>query len=96
MKRLKSVALALLAGCGRPATPEECQEIVERVARLEAEKANPGRPERANEEVQKAKSDPLLRERSSKECVGHPITDQALACIRNAKTAEELLHQCLR
>jgi hypothetical protein len=84
-----------LMGCGRPATPEECQEIVERITRLEAARVNPGRPERVEEEVDKAKKDPVLRERASKECVGHPISERALACIRDAQTSQEITEQCL-
>src|SRR5512136_2334005 len=43
---------ACLAGCGRPATADECHELVERMARLQAASAFPGRPERVEEEVQ--------------------------------------------
>lgn len=94
---MKHVVLAslLLVGCGRPATAEECQEIVERITRLEAAKLNPGRPERVEEEVNKVKSDPSLRERASKECVGHPISDRAMACIRDAQTSLEITERCL-
>ncbi len=88
--------MALLAGCGRPASADECHEIVEHMARLQAASAYPGRPERVEEEVQKAKNDPVLRERAAKECVGHPITERALACIRAAKTAQEITDKCLR
>jgi hypothetical protein len=85
-----------LVGCGRPATAAECHEIVEQVARLQAASAYPGRPDRIQEEVDKAKTDPVLRERAAKECVGHPITDRALACIRKATTAGEIVDKCLR
>jgi hypothetical protein len=88
--------LASVGGCGRPATAEECHEIVEQMARLQAASAYPGRPDRIDEEVKKAKSDPVLRERAAKECVGHPITDRALRCIRAAKTPQEIVDTCLR
>jgi hypothetical protein len=90
------LALVLLGGCGRPATADECHEIVAQMARLQAASAYPDRPERAEEEVQKAKNDPVLRDRASKECVGHPITERALACIRAAKTPQEITDTCLR
>jgi hypothetical protein len=88
--------LAGLAGCGRPATADECHEIVEQMARLQAASAYPDRPDRIQEEVRKAKSDPVLRERAAKECVGHPITDRSLKCIRAAKTPQEIVDTCLR
>ncbi len=89
-------SLSWLPGCGRPATAEECQEIVEHMARLQAASSYPARPDRIAEEIKKAKSDPVLRERAAKECVGHPITEQALTCIRQAKTSQEVLGTCLR
>jgi hypothetical protein len=93
---LGGLGSVLLGSCGRPATADECREIVEQMARLQAASAYPGRAERVEEEVQKASSDPVLRERAAKECVGHPITDRALACIRAAKTPQEITDKCLR
>ena len=48
------VAVVLLAGCGHPATEKECEEIVERVAKLELQSAN-ANAETVAEEVKIAK-----------------------------------------
>ena len=51
---LASGIAAFVLGCGHPATEKECEEIVERVARLELEQAHAG-TETVNSEVQLAK-----------------------------------------
>lgn len=81
-----------LAGCGHRATVEECEEIVERVARLELEKRMPGDPEGVAAEIEKTKAE--LRETTMKDCVGKRVTDSAMQCVRNAKSSKEIVETC--
>lgn len=37
-----------------------------------------------------------MRDQMMKKCVGKRITDDALKCVRTAKTAEELSEECFR
>jgi len=83
----------LLSGCGHPATLEECNEIVERVARLELQenlgKTHPGAVER---EVKSTQSD--LKDSTMKDCVGKRITSSAMECVRVAKSSKEIVEEC--
>ena len=81
-----------VGGCGHPATVEECEYIVERIARLEIEKRNPDNPKLVASEVEKTKA--AVRESTMNECVGRRITDGALECVKNAKSSEEIVDGC--
>lgn len=95
---LRRVSVAIVAaafgatGCGHPASEAECEEIVERVARLELEKKNPGNPQAVADEIEATKRS--VRESMLKECVGRRITEKAMACVRNAKTSKEVVEDC--
>jgi hypothetical protein len=82
----------VLLGCGHPATAEECDLIVERIARLELEKRNAGDAEAIEAEVERTKQ--AVRDSTVKECIGKRITDGAMECVRNAKTPEEIVDDC--
>ena len=94
MRRLLLPFLACLtAGCGHPATVEECEEIIEQVARLEL-KATLGA---ANEKAIASEIDATkraLKDSTMKDCVGKRITNKALECVRNAATADEAAEDC--
>lgn len=79
-------------GCGHPASESECEEIVERVARLELEKKNPGNPAAVQDEIEETKKS--VRESMLKQCVGRRITEKAMKCVRNAKTSKEVVEDC--
>ena len=83
----------MLAGCGRPATQAECDEIVGRIAELELRESGPA----ASADVQKqvAETKAAFQAKSKRECVGRRITSRALGCVRSAKTAEEIVQVCL-
>ncbi|MBI3199918.1 MAG: hypothetical protein HYZ29_00160 [Myxococcales bacterium] len=84
-------ALAV-AGCGHPASEAECEEIVERVARLELEKKQAGSPESVQDEIEATKKS--VRESMLKQCVGRRITTKAMQCVRSAKTSKEVVEDC--
>ncbi len=82
-------------GCGHPATEQECQEIADRVAELELKSSPVGRdPDTAKEQLERTRS--WVKESQLKSCVGRRITDRAMACVRAAKTAEEITDGCFR
>jgi hypothetical protein len=89
-----TLALALVLGtaCGRPATEAECNEIVTTVARLEYRDAR--RADAAIDEEQIETIRARVKGAMEKSCIGKRITDQALSCVRQAKTAEEVREVC--
>jgi hypothetical protein len=48
---LASLVAFFVVGCGRPATQAECEEIVERTARLKIQETRPGREQTVEREV---------------------------------------------
>lgn len=93
MTRIWLCAALLLVGCGRPATEAECDEIVGRIAELELREAKTADP--ADVEKQVAETKQTFRSKTRSMCVGKRVTDYALRCVRNAKTAEEIVKKCL-
>lgn len=87
-----SLALALLA-CGRPATEDECREILRRTAELEMQ----GRlGDKSLIEAEVRAIEGSMHSQMMKKCVGKRITEDALRCVRTAKTAKELTETCFR
>ena len=82
-----------LVGCGRPATEEECLEILRRTAELEMQ-GRLGDKTLIEAEVQSIEES--MRSQMTKKCVGKRITEKALACVRTAKTSQELAEDCFR
>jgi hypothetical protein len=93
VQRLLWALAILLAGCGRPATQQECDEIVGRIAELEIREATSEVPADLEKQVHDTKK--AFSEKSKRECVGKRINTRALGCVRNAKTAEEIVKVCL-
>lgn len=88
------LAAVLLAACGRPATEADCKLIVDRIAETELAKQNvtdPATVAKRKDEVV-SRLDPELM----KSCVGKRITDKALACVKQAKSPEEIQNVCLK
>ena len=81
------------AGCGRPATISDCEEIVAKIAELELRGAPAADPSSIAKEVADTKQ--AFQTKAKQECVGKRITERALTCVRNAKTAEEIVRECL-
>ncbi len=80
-----------VTACGRPATEAECQEILRIAAQLEL-KEQLGSEQLIESEVKEIEKN--MREPMMQKCVGKRITDDALACIRAAKTADVLFEEC--
>ncbi len=86
-------ALLGLAGCGHPATKEDCDLIFTRMAELALKATTitePSEVARAVEEARVAKGEAMM-----KQCLGKRITDDALACVRNATSADGI-DRCLQ
>jgi hypothetical protein len=86
------MALALVAACGRPATKEDCELIIDRNVELQMKQmqiTDPAAIDKRKSEIRAAMSDQL------KGCVGKRVTDGMMACVRKAATADEI-DQCLR
>ena len=83
-------SICVLPGCGHPASVAECEQIVERIARLELEQRGLD-PKAVADEVESTKE--AMRERTMKECVGRRITEKALRCVQDAKRSEQI-EQC--
>jgi hypothetical protein len=82
----------VLAGCGHRASVAECEEIVERIARLELERRMPDDPAGIEAQIEATKAE--LRETTMKDCVGRRITEGAMQCVRKAKSSKEIVEQC--
>lgn len=101
VRAVRNTALAALAmatvaslavGCGRRATPADCQLIVDRSVELQLEQmsdTDPALIKKREAEVRSALSDEM------KSCETRRVTDRTMACVRGAKTAVEL-DGCLR
>jgi hypothetical protein len=87
--------LTFALGCGHPASESECQEIVERIATLELEKAGGATdPKSLSEQIEATKK--ALASNTLKDCVGKRITDRAMQCVRGAKTSSQIVDDCFR
>lgn len=92
-KLLLPLGLLLLVGCGHRATIKECEEIVERVARLELERAKVS-PAMLESELKIAKES--FQKDMGRRCVGRRVTDEAMSCVRSAKSSQEIEEVCFR
>lgn len=87
------VVVGFCAGCGHPASEQECEEIVAQVARLELEHEHAGTDTVANE-VKLAKES--FKKDMSRRCVGRRVTQAAMNCVRQAKSADQIEKECFR
>lgn len=94
-RRMRSIAwlglvVACAVGCGRPATREECDEIVGRIADLELRAR--GLTGNNADEVKATKD--ALEKTTLRDCVGRRISDKAMGCVRAAKTTQQIVNEC--
>jgi hypothetical protein len=88
---LAFVALAT-AGCGHPASREECDELFVKTAEVELRAQRVTDPKLIAERTAAARV--AEGEAFAGRCLGKRITARALACVRQATTAEQL-ERCL-
>lgn len=85
-------SLGVLAGCGRKATREDCELVVDR--NIEVKLKADGVTDPAVVQKRKDELRPTLKEDIDK-CVGKRITDGMMKCVRGAETPEQI-DKCLR
>ena len=81
---LGSVAATLGAGCGRPATRDECLAILDKSAELKLKEQKLSDPEQIahrKKQLMDAKGEDLIGQ-----CVGMRITEGALRCVQRAES----------
>jgi hypothetical protein len=96
MKRALPLGLLPLIfsfGCGHPATVQECEVIVERIAQLELQKRS-GSADRKLVEQEVNDTKKSLQDKTMKDCVGRRITDRAMRCVREAKSSKQIIDEC--
>jgi len=88
---LAALALAV-AGCGHPATREECEELFNKNAEITLRDDHITDPATIAERTASARA--LKGEEFTKSCMGKRITDRAMDCARKASTAKDF-DRCL-
>ena len=90
---LAIAALALpLAGCGRKATKEDCEAVVDKNVELQLKAlgvTDPAIVSKRRDEMRASMRDDIDK------CIGKRVTDSMMACVKNAETAEKI-DKCLR
>lgn len=81
-----------LVGCGRKATREDCELVVDR--NIEVKLRADGVTDPAVIQKRKDELKPSLKEDIDK-CVGKRLTDGMMKCVRGAETPEQI-DKCLR
>ncbi len=84
---------AALAGCGHPATREECDQLLAKSAEIELRGQRVTDPATIAERTSAARATPKGVDFSA-QCLGKRITQSALDCVHKATTAEQFDH-CL-
>lgn len=81
-----------LVGCGRKATREDCEAVVDKNVELQLKAlgvTEPGVVTKRRDEMRAS-----MREDIEK-CVGKRVTDAMMSCVKSAETAEKI-DKCLR
>jgi hypothetical protein len=82
----------ILTACGRPATREDCELIIDKNVELEMKQLkidDPAMIEKRKAEIRTSMEGQL------KGCIGKRVTDGMMKCVRNAKTPDEI-DGCMR
>lgn len=90
--KIASVLLLGVAACGRPATREDCELIIDRNVELQMKQMQiTDQPsiDKRKAEIRATMSDQLNG------CIGKRVTDKMMNCVKKAQTADEI-DQCLR
>jgi hypothetical protein len=87
-----ALVACFVSACGRKATAEDCQLIVDRLIEVEMHSmktTDEGVIEKKQEAIRGTMKDEL------KDCVGRRVSDSMLACVKKATATEEIL-SCIR
>jgi hypothetical protein len=86
------VALLVLAGCGRKATRDDCDVIVDRNVEVQLRAQGTLDPATIAKRKDEMRSD--MKDRID-QCVGKRVTDAMMTCVKGAETADQI-DKCLR
>ena len=81
-----------LVGCGRKATREDCEAVVDKNVELQLKAlgvTEPGVVAKRRDEMRASMRDDIDK------CVGKRVTDAMMSCVKSAETAEKI-DKCLR
>lgn len=87
-----AAALFMLVGCGRKATREDCEIVVDRNVELQLRALGVTDPvivAKRRDEMRTSMKEDIDK------CVGKRVTDGNMACVKTAETAEKI-DKCLR
>jgi len=85
-------ACLALAGCGRKATREDCDVVVDKNVELQLKAlgvVDPATVAKRRDEMRASMKDDIDK------CVGKRVTDGMISCVKNAETTEKI-DKCLR
>lgn len=86
------VLAPMLVGCGRKATHEDCEVVVDKNVELQLKQlgvTDPAIVVKRRDEMRAAMKDDIDK------CVGKRVTDGMMTCVKNAETADKI-DKCLR
>ena len=86
------LASVALVACGRKATRDDCEVVVDRNVELQLKAlgvTDPSTVAKRREEMRASMKEDIDK------CVGKRVTDGNMACVKNAETAEKI-DKCLR
>jgi hypothetical protein len=86
------LVVLLAAGCGRKATHEDCEAVVDKNVELQLKAlgvVDPATVNKRRDEMRASMKDDIDK------CVGKRVTDTMISCVKNAETTEKI-DKCLR
>jgi len=89
---LVGLGAAVLTACGRPATREDCELIIDRNVELQMKQMQI--TEQASIDKRKAEIRASMGDQLQG-CVGKRVSDKMMACVKTAASAEDI-DACLR
>src|SRR5690606_15158719 len=89
---LVGLASTTTFGCGRPATVEDCEQIVTRIAELELKEVDVS--DTIDVQSQIAGTQAAFKERLMTDCVGRRLRPSTLECLNKAPSAETAIKSC--
>lgn len=93
-RALALVGACAFVGCGHPATETECDEIFNKVVELELATQKVNDPQAVSKRATEARA--ARGEALRKRCLGRRLTDSAMACVRSAKSYDQIENECFR
>jgi hypothetical protein len=85
-------AVLMLTGCGRKATREDCEAVVDKNVELQLKAlgvVEPGTVAKRRDEMRASMKDDIDK------CVGKRVTDSMISCVKSAESTEKI-DKCLR